>query len=312
MTRRGIRMLALSLVVAMIVASCGGGSGDDSNRASDTSPTTAAALSPLAIVKQAVATTRASGTARSSLQLVSDITAFSANEYAEGLANLRSGDSEFTHDMSSTPNGLVPDGTPPSQVVLKAREVGNSLYLSLPPAFKAAGIDQTWVKVPADLSKGVSGFKGLEGMSPRIGLSARFERPAVAFDILDTASAARDVGTATVRGKPTTRYSIDVKLRTLLEAVGLMFFFGNPTTPEQLAAIDELCAKAAHVDVFIDELGRIRELFVDADLTIVAPHFTPPQDPRFWRELRIEWDFFDYGVPVNVEAPTQSVLDRTS
>jgi hypothetical protein len=166
------------------------------------------------------------------------------------------------------------------------------------------------VKVPADLPKGVSGFKGLEGMSPRIGLSSRFERPAVAFAILDSASAARDVGSATVRGKPTTRYSIDVKLRTMLDAVGLMFFFGNPSTPKELAEIDELCAKAAHVDVFIDELGRIRELFVDADLTIVAPHFNPPQDPKFWRELRIEWDFYDYGVQVDVQAPTQSVLDR--
>jgi hypothetical protein len=305
-------MFVLPLVVAMIVAGCGGGSGDDDgNRAADTSPSTAAELSPLAIVKQAVATTRASGTARASMQLVSDITAFSANEYAEGFANLRTGESQFTHDMSATPKGLVPDGTPASQVVLKAREVGKSLYLSLPPAFKAAGIDQTWVKLPADLPKGASGFTGLDGMSPRIGLSSRFERPSVAFAILDTASAARDVGAATVRGKPTTRYSIDVKLRTMLDAVGLMFFFGSPSTPQELAAIDELCAKAAHVDVFIDELGRIRELFVDADLTVVAPHFDPPQDPKFWRELRIEWDFFDYGVKVDVQAPTRSVLDRT-
>jgi hypothetical protein len=303
-------MFALPLVIAIIVASCGGGSGDDDHSA-DSSPSTAAALSPLAIVKEAVATTRASGTARTSLQLVSDITAFSANEYAEGLANLRTGESEFTHDMSSTPVGLVPDGTPADEVVLKAREVGKDLYLSLPPAFKAAGIDQTWVKVPADLPRGTSGFKGLDGMSPRIALSSRFERPAVAFAILDTASAARDVGSATVRGKPTTRYSIDVKLRTMLEEVGLMFFFGDPSTPKELAAIDELCKDAAHVDVFIDELGRIRELFLDADLTVVAPHFKPPQDPRYWHELRIEWDFYDYGVKVDIQAPTKSVLDRT-
>jgi hypothetical protein len=148
-------------------------------------------------------------------------------------------------------------------------------------------------------------------MSARIALSARFERPAVAFAILDTVSGAREVGTATVRGKETTRYTIDVKLRTMLDAVGLMFFFGNPTSPAKLAQIDDVAAKAAHVDVFVDPLGRIRELLVDADLTIVAPIFDPPQDPKVWRELRVEWDFFDYGVKVDVKAPTTSVLVRS-
>jgi hypothetical protein len=242
---------------------------------------------------------------------VSDITAFSANEYSKGVANLRTGESEYTHDMSDTPTGLVPAGTPPGEIVLTTREVAPSLYVSLPAAFRAAGIDETWIQLPADLTPGTSGFKGLEGMSPRIALSARFQRPTVAFRILDTVSGAREVGPATVRGKETTRYSIDVKLRTLLEEVGLMFFFGDPTSPADLAKIDELCKKAAHVDLFVDSLGRIRELLLDADLTIVAPVFKPPQDPKFWRELRVEWDFFDYGVKVNVAAPTTSVLDRS-
>jgi hypothetical protein len=312
MSRRSVRLLGLLLVVASIVTACGGG-GDDDNASADTSPNaTDPALSPLAVVKRSITTTKDSKTSRISHKLVSDITAFSANEYSEGVANLQTGDGRWTHDMSDTPAGLVPDGTPKSQIVAQNREVGGDLFVSLPPAFRAAGVDQTWIKVPAELPAGESGFVCLDGMSPRIALSARFERPTVAFDILNTVSGAREVGTATVRGKQTTRYSIDVKLRRMLEVVGLMFFFGNPTTPAQLAKIDELCAKAAHVDVFVDQLGRIRELFVDADLTIVAPEFDPPQDPKFWRELRVEWDFFDYGVEANVEAPATSVLDRSS
>jgi hypothetical protein len=86
-----------------------------------------------------------------------------------------------------------------------------------------------------------------------------------------------------------------------------MFYFGNPSTPAELKAIDDLCKEAAHVDVFVDQLGRIRELLVDADLTVVAPHFDPPQDPKFWRELRVVWDFYDYGVDASVKEPTSSV-----
>jgi len=311
MTRTTIRLLGVTVTFALVAAACGGGSGDSDKNASDTSPgATNPALSPLAIVKRSVATTRASNSARVAHHLVSDITAFSANESSVGVANLKTGDGEWTHDMSNTPTGLVPAGTPPDEIVAQNREVGDALYVSLPPAFKAAGVNQTWIRVPAELPSGESGFVGFQGMSPRIALSARFERPTVAFKILDTVTGAREVGTATVQGKQTTRYSIDVKLRAMLEEVGLLFFFGNPKTPAELAKIDAICKKAAHVDVFIDQLGRIRELLVDADLTVVAPEFDPPQDPRYWRELRVEWDFYDYGVAADVSAPTTSVLAR--
>jgi hypothetical protein len=307
MSRGAIRLLAAATVVAIVAVGCGDGSNGGDRDASDTAPD-AAPATPLDIVKQSIETTRQS-TARVSHHLISDITAFAANEYSEGVADLRTGDAQWLHDMSESPIGLVPEGTPPDEIKLRAREVGKYLYVSLPPAFRAAGIDETWIRVPDTPPEGTTGFSGFEGLSPRIGLSSRFERPDVAFKILDTTTAARDVGPATIRGKETTRYSIDVKLRTMLEEVGLMFFFGDPKSPAELAEIDELCAKAANVDVFIDALGRIRELRVNADLTIVAPAFDPPQDPEFWRELRLEWDFYDYGVEVNVEAPANSVRE---
>jgi hypothetical protein len=303
-SRRALRALAVTLVIATLAAACGGGGSDDDS-ASDTQPAPPT-VEPLDIVKQSVETTRDAGTSRISHHLVSNITAFAANEYSEGVANLRSGEGQWSHDMSDSPTGLVPEGTPSDEIVLEVREVDPYLYVSLPPAFQAAGIAEDWVRVPADPPPGSTGFTGFESLSPRIPLSSRFERPSVAFAILDTATGAREVGPATVRGKDTTRYSIDVKLRTMLEVVGLMFFFGNPTSPAELKEIDELCAQAAHVDVFIDQLGRIRELLVDADLTIVAPAFDPPQDPEFWRELRLKWDFFDYGVDVAVERPARS------
>jgi hypothetical protein len=307
MSGRAMRMLATVVVVAIGAVACGDGSGGgDDRNASDDGPDVGAPATPIDIVKESIATTRES-TSRISHHLISDITAFAANEYSEGVADLRTGDAQWLHDMSESPIGLVPAGTPPGEVKLRAREVGEYLFVSMPAAFEAANIDETWIRVPDTPPEGTTGFTGFEGLSPRIGLSSRFERPDVAFKILDTTSAAREVGSATIRGKETTRYSIDVKLRTMLEEVGLMFFFGDPKAPAELAEIDELCAKAAHVDVFIDPLGRIRELRVEADLSIVAPKFDPPQDPEFWRELRLEWDFYDYGVDVAVEAPTDSV-----
>jgi hypothetical protein len=298
--------LALALVSATVVAACGGDDDDSGGGASDDTAAPTPALEPLEIVERSIDTTRESGTSRISHHLVSTITAFSANEYSEGVADLQTGNGEWTQDMSDSPIGLVPVGTPPEEIVKETREIEPNLYVSLPPAFEDAGISETWISVPADLGPADNGFTGFEGLSPRIALSARFQRPDVAFAILDTVSAAREVGPATIRGKTTTRYSVDVKLRTMLEEVGLMFFFGNPTEPAELEEIDNLTARAAHVDVFIDELGRIRELLVDADLSIVAPSFDPPQDPRFWRSLRLKWDFFDYGIDVDVEEPPAS------
>jgi hypothetical protein len=306
MARRMVRLMALPLALAIVFSACGG---DDDDSADPGSTTVPGAQSALDVVKRSVETTKGSGTARISHHLVSDITAFAANEYSEGTANLATGDGQWSHDMSDTPIGLVPEGTPPEEINLRVREVGDDLYVSLPPAFEAVGIDETWLRVDASPPPGTNGFTGFEGMSGRIALSSRFERPEVAFAILGTASAAREVGPATIRSKETTRYSVDVKLRTMLEEVGLMFFFGDPTEPEKLAKIDEVSAEAAHVDVFIDQIGRIRQLRVEADLTIVAPVFDPPQSPEAFRELRLAWDFYDYGIDVNVEPPTGSVLD---
>jgi hypothetical protein len=316
-TTGALRRLAKVMIVSLVAASLAGCAGDDDDGGADGDASAQTTVAPapertaLELVKQSIDATRESGTARVSHHLVSDITGFSANEYSEGVADLRSGDGEWTHDMSNDPVGLVPEDTPPEEIVLEAREIGDDLYVSLPPAFEAAGIEETWVKVAAVPAPGTSAFTFIEGVSARVPFSSRFERPEVAFNILSTVTGAREAGPATVRGKETTRYTVDVKLRQMLEDVGLMFYFGNPTTPEELAEIDEVCARAAHVDVFVDSIGRIRSLVVEADLTIVAPHFDPPQSGEAFRELRLAWEFFDYGVEVSVEAPTESVREVT-
>jgi hypothetical protein len=270
--------------------------------------TTAAPTSPLAIVQGAIAATRAAGTARVAHRLVFDASAFGANTRSDGVANFTTHDAQWTNDMSSTPNGLVPAGTPPDQIRMQVRKAGPYLYTSLPPAFIAAGITQTWLRVPAVPPPGSTGFTGFEKVSARIPLIARFEAPEVAFAILATVSGAHQVGPASVRGKTTTEYAVDAKLRAMLEYVGLMFFFGNPTSAHDIAVIDQVCKQAATVDVFVDQLGRLREVLVDADLGVVAPHFSPPQSPSIWHTLRLEWDFYDFGTPATVVAPTASVL----
>jgi hypothetical protein len=313
MTRARTGIIAMALVVAIAAAACGGGDDDDSGASPDTggragTVDTRAEPTPLDIVKRAVTTTRESGTARVAHRLVFDASALDANEASSGVADLQHDTAQWENDMSGSPRGLVPDGTPADQVHLKVRQVDGSLYVSLPAAYRAAGIAQDWLRVPVNPPPGSTGFTGFEKVSPRIALSARFERPEVAFKILDTVSGARLVGPASTRGKETTRYSIDVQLRAMLEEVGLMFFFGDPKDSAKLAAIDKAAAEASTVDVFIDELGRIRELLVVSDLSLIAPLFDPPQDPKIWRELRLQWDFYDYGVKVDVQAPTASVL----
>ena len=311
-TRRvGRRWLVTAAVAAIALAACSGGD-DDATPASSTGPVTVAA-DPLAAVREAADRSHDAGTAKVGHHLLFDAGALNADELAVGVTDLATGDAAWETDMSRTPGGIVPEGTSADQVRMAVVEAGGDLYLTFPAAFAAVGIEGEHLRLSARPEEG-AGFPQMpNGLHSRIVLSGRFARTAVGYSLLDTATAAREVGPASVRGRPTTRYSVDASVRAMLDEAGLMFFFGNPTDPAKLAELDEVFADASTVDVYLDEEGRVAKIQLDADLSLVAPVFDPPQSPDVWKRLLLEWEFYDYGTELDpITPPTGSVVDVPS
>lgn len=305
-----VRVAAGVIVVALVAAACGG---SDDDAAGDKAPPTSGAgpVDAITIVRDAVIATRDAGRARTVSTFYFDAGPFGTTDIAEGLIDLATGDAEFDVDMSDKPSSLVPEGTPPSEIHMTAIEHDGALYLRFPAGFSATGHGDEWIEIPADADPVAPLVPdGMDGTSGRIWLAARLLRPAHCLDVLDQAVSAREVGPDSVRGKPTTRYTVDYHPRAWVEGTGLFMFFGKDRSPERLAVLDDVIDSAATIDVWIDELGRVRKLVGTGDLSIVAPFFDPPSDPAAWRSLRSECELFELGVDDQPAAiPTEGVFE---
>jgi hypothetical protein len=306
------RTLAATLILVG-AASCGGGGGsqesterpDVRERGGDTT----APPNALETVRAALDASRQAGTARYAGSFFFDARPLGTEDPATGSALLRDGAAQYTVDMQDEPNGLVPEGTPIDEMRLEVRDTGDELFLQFPAAFEAAGIDTEWVRVPAAApAEGASVPEGFDDVSLRVFLAARLLRPATCLQVLETATEARRVGPETVRDKATTRYALRWAPRKWVEDAGLFYFFGTDRSPERLATLDEVLERATIVDVWIDDLGRVRRVVASADLTLIAPYFDPPGDPEMWQELRTRCELYDYGAEVpSVRVPADVV-----
>jgi hypothetical protein len=312
MRQKASRMLAATLVLVG-AAGCGSGGSTTSERPAvrERGGSTTTPASAIDAVKRAIATSREGDTAHYAGSFFFDAGPLGTDDPAAGSVSLRNQTAAYTVDMQQETTGLVPPGTPPSGAQLRVRDVGGRLYLQFPAAFQSAGVGDRWVSVDALAPPtGTTLPPGFEQVSGRPFLAARLLRPATCFDILGSATSARLVGPETVRGKRTTRYALTWAPRKWVENAGLFFFFGSDRSPQRLATIDDVLAKATIGDVWLDDLGRVRRLITAADLTVVAPYFTPPGDPKMWRELRTKCEFYDYGIPVRTIAPPSNVATR--
>jgi hypothetical protein len=306
------RTLAATLVLVG-ATSCGSGGSDGSTserpavreRGGGTTSTSNA----IATIRHAIVASREGDTAHYAGSFYFDAGELGTDDPAGGGASLADGTSSYTVDMQAETTGLVAKGTPPGDIQLRVRDVGGQLYLQFPAAFESAGVGDSWVRIPDDADPaGVQLPLGFEKASPRPFLAARLLRPQACLDILDRATSARLVGPESVRGKQTTRYALQWTARPWVESSGLFFFFGTDRSPERLAILDDALRKASIADVWLDDLGRVRRLVTSIDLSLVAPYFTPPGDPKMWREVRTRCEFYDYGTKLSpVERPTDFV-----
>jgi hypothetical protein len=319
MLRTARRMLATSVVIATMVASCGGGTGKSNGAAAQSGSRTTEAFqppTPLQAVQNAVVATHDAASARYTGSFFFDAgPLLGTNDPGSGVIALQNGDANYTVDMHFATTGVVPPGTPPAQAQLHVLDLGNKLYLNFPAAFSyATGVGNNWVPINQySAPAGEQNPVGFQGVNSRVFLAARLLRPASCLEIVQGATAARVVGPEDVKGKPTTRYSIQWAPRTWVENSGLFYFFGKDRSPARLAAIDRVLSTATTADVWVDELGRIRKVVASADLSVIKHIFDASVSNGPWRSLRTECDFFDYGTPSGaITAPTNVFAPATS
>jgi hypothetical protein len=305
MQHRASRMLAATLVLVG-VTSCGSGGSSTTEHPDvrERGGATTTAPDALETVKEAVATSNRSDSARFSGSFFFDANALGTDDPADGTVSMRAGAASYVVDMQKETEGLVPPSTPRNQLQMRVRDVNGKLYLQFPAAFASAGIGNSWVAIPSKSApEGVQLPPGFSQVSQRPFLAARLLRPSACFDVIDSATSARLVGKESVRGDETTRYALQWAPRAWVEDAGLFFFFGKDRSAGRLATLDEVLNKSSIADVWIDAQGRVRRVIGSADLTLIAPYFDPPGDPNVWKELRTKCEFYDYGAKV----PTATV-----
>jgi hypothetical protein len=306
--RKASRMLAATLVlVGATGCGSGGSSQNDRPAVRERGGETTAPESAIDTVRDAIETSSEANTARYLGSFFFDAGPLGTDDPAAGSASLQDRTARYVVDMQAETEGLVPEGTPSAEVRLEVRDLGDELYLRFPAAFESAGVGDAWVRMPAVAEPtGENVPPGFEAVSGRVFLAARLLRPQTCFDLLQTATTAREIGPETVRDKETTRYALQWAPRQWVEDTGLFFFFGDDRSPERLATLDNVLAEAAIADVWIDDLGRVRRIVASADLTLIAPYFVQAGDTSMWRDLRTSCEFFDYGA----EIPEVSVPDN--
>jgi hypothetical protein len=291
-----VRFSAAVLGAVLAIAACGGREFDHGPAPSP--PTAAASISrrPRAAVSdvalqakvvRAVARTRAARRARTSISVTftglgADTLANGAFDVAgSGVADLVGGDADLTLSIPLF-DRLGGGGT------VEQRIISGVVYTRLPAALlRKAKLPPTvrWLR----LDPRTSG-------ADRSALAQSQVDPAGQLALLGAASAdVRAVGTESVRGIRTAQYVLSIDPARLTSS--------DPNQAAARAKVRQLgsllAARPVIVDVWLDAPGRARRVVVSFPLAVRGDPATTGPDAM----MRVQCDFYAFGVPVKVVAP---------
>jgi len=276
-----VRKSGIAIVVAgaLALAACG-----------SSGPSTSATATPVQdgrrVVLASVVKTTAADSAKVSLEMSfgggigSGMTAT-----AEGAVDFASGDSELTMQLEGGMLGsLLPSG-------IETRTVDGVAYVHLPTGLPSG---KEWIAFD---SKKV-GSAGDGGSSMALGIGGGSDPTRILAYLEKVSNSVEKVGTETVRGVETTHYRANVDLAKAVDREG---------APKSLHdALGDLDSKigTVPVDVFIDADGLLRR----EQLSINFGSFFPGAEGATGASsesatINMTLDLFDFGSPVNVEAP---------
>jgi hypothetical protein len=142
-----------------------------------------------------------------------------------------------------------------------------------------------WTKVDLADRAGQTGFDGL---------GAQQSNPAQYLDMLrGGADNMTKVGTETLRGTKTTHYTMQVDFAKAAQA-------SSGDQKKSFEKLAEIYKKPVPVEVWVDGKGVLRKLVITLDMSSLGDSFA---QLGLSGTTRVEEELYDFGTPVNVEAP---------
>jgi hypothetical protein len=280
-SRRNVMVAATSVGALVALAGCGSSS---SNTAAGPGGSAGASTSPLQAVQAAYSSTIGQKSAK--LALVEHLSLAGHKITAQGT-----GVDDFAHrtlDVTTTVAGQQ----------IEVRKVGQVLYTHLPSA-AASGLPgaKPWVSV--NLSTLLQHATGSSLSQLEAGQQ---DDPAAILAYLKQASAdgLHKVGTASIRGVPTTEYTARVDLNKVAAAQGGKL--GAVIKGE----VKALGTSTYPMSVWVDHQGLVRQLTSRLSASPTVPS-APGASGSSGRSVHVNVvatiQFFDFGAPVHVTAP---------
>lgn len=264
--KRGL--LALTLLLALLPAACGG----------------AEALSPEAAVAEAATKSQEAGSSRVSLELtMTGIAPEPLTITGEGIQDPEQQLAGFTMDLSQVA-GLTGGGVDLGEIEMVLDR--STLYMRLP--FLEAADLKPWIEVDLEA---IAEQEGLD--LPSLQQLGQAD-PALTFAYLRAASDdTQEVGQEDVRGVETTHYRVTVELARVADLVP------EEQREETRAAVQALIEatglETVPVDAWIDGDGLIRRMDLGYEDVEVGPGKKG--------DMSMSMELYDYGVAVDVELP---------
>jgi hypothetical protein len=263
-----------TLAAACCVSGCGAGA--------------AASIDPIA---RAAEVTTHSGGAQLAMTMQMSVNGKQVSLNAHGDLDMARQEGEIFVDLpglSTLTEGKVPDGTTMTELF-----TGNSLYTSSPLFAGVLPSGAQWMK--ADLGK----FEQKAGINPQ-SLTSGEADPAQYLQYLRASSGAvTKVGTATVRGVPTTQYSATIDLTKEISQLGK----GDSTAEAELRSMfAETGMSSVPVQAWIDSKNRLRRLQMQMNMSVSGQSL----------QMTISEELFGFGPIPAVNAPPSSEVYEPS
>ncbi|MDQ6649153.1 MAG: hypothetical protein M3Z02_03390 [Actinomycetota bacterium] len=262
--------LALGILVAGAT-----GCGSSAGKGTAAPPAASASADPTGKVKAAYDATVKAGTAK--VALTANLASTGAGPQSS-VQIAGEGTEDFVHHNSALTVSV------PGQGSIEERVVAGKTYVHLPPALVARNGGKQWVTKSPDATS-----------------SSSVNDPTTDLALLRGVTSVKEAGKEAVRGQDGTHYTATADLGAAKAAAD----------PGQAATFDQLQKKlgtsSVPLEAWLDGQGRLVRLRYSLPAPAGAPATngpsSPSQAPSTGGQLQVTEEFFDYGLPVNVEPP---------
>ncbi len=294
MRSAAMRGTGVALLLAVVLAGCGGSSSPSTPAAAPkaTPPSvTTPKASPAKVLLASARTTASAGSARMAMSMQlggSGTDAFAVT--ADGISDFSNGDAQLTMHFGGAIAAFMKGD-------IEMRSVDRVLYLKLPSGvLSSLGDGKDWISIDASKMPG--------GASPTSDFGLGQTDPKQFLAYLETVSDdVKAVGSEEIRGVDTTHYHATLDLGKAADRANV-----PPELRDSLRKLAESMGKSAPIpaDVYVDSEGRARRITLSIDFGAFGRMLGGSGAAGSDAVMTMSIDLYDFGVPVSVQAPPAS------